>query len=110
MVVRLVCDHLWGHILESATKSVPLFLFKRVRPIRISSSFNTPSEIANLKNIVLGNQQVFGFQIAMNESMFVQKVNASNALNKKIKCFCFTELPLFSYDKEEIALCDVLKD
>ena len=110
MVVRLVCDHLWGHILESATKSVPLFLFKGVRPIRISSSFNTPSEVANLQDIILSNQQVFRLQIPVDESMFVQKVNASNALNKEIKCFCFTQLTLFTDDKEQIALCNVLED
>ena len=81
MVVRLLRDHLWRHILKRATKSIPL---------RIHLLLDTPTEITNLEYILISDKQILGLQIPMHKAINVQEVNSSDRLYEKVECLIFS--------------------
>jgi len=81
VVVRLLRDHLWRHILKCATKSIPLC---------IHLLLDTPAEITNLEHIFISNKQILGLQIPMDKAINVQEVNSSDRLDEKVKCLIFS--------------------
>ena len=102
-------DHLRCHVLESTAEGVPL-LFKATSHICLAARLNTPPEVTNLEHIIGANQQIFWLQIPVDESILVQKVDASHSLNEEIKCLILSEPLLPSNNEEQIALLHVLQD
>ena len=104
MVVRLIRDHFRSHVLKSAAKSVPL---------GVDLLFHAPSEVANFQHVFVAHKQVFGFEISMDEAVYVQKVNACNSLDEEVKGLVLCELthPLsVANDLKQISLLHELQD
>lgn len=102
VVMCLLGYHFRGHIFQSPAESVPLLaIFFRL--------LNTPPKITNFQYITFPHQQIFRFEVSVDKSMFVQKVNARNCLDKKVKSLILTQrfLPV-SDEKKQVALLDVL--
>ena len=62
VIVILVLNHFWGHVLEGTAKSVPL--------LHVIGLY-TPSKITDLDNIALLDQNVLRFDISVNQTLFV---------------------------------------
>lgn len=78
--MSLVFYHFRGHILECAAKGVSLL---------VEFLLDAPPEIANLQHVFISHQKVLRLEVSMNKAVFVQKVDSSNGLNKKVKSLVF---------------------
>jgi hypothetical protein len=81
MVVILILNHLWSHILESTTEGVSLLHVVRL---------NTPTKVTDLNDISILDQDVFGFDISMNKTLFMHIINARAYLNEEVEGRIFT--------------------
>ena len=88
MVMRFILNHLWSHILERSTKSVPLLAVIRL---------NTPAEIADFDNVAFFDKDIFRFNISMNQTLFMHVINSRTDLDEKVECCILTQIFLFSY-------------
>jgi hypothetical protein len=50
---------------------------------------NAPSEVADLEHVFFSHQKILRFEVSVNKSVLVQKVDSSNCLNKEVKGFVF---------------------
>lgn len=76
MVVVLVLNHLRGHVLERTTKSVSLLHV---------IGLDAPTEITNLDDVTILNQDVLGFDVSMDQALLVQVVDTGTHLNEEVK-------------------------
>lgn len=67
MVVVLVLNHLRCHVLKSTTESVPLLHVV---------SLDAPTEITNLYNVAILDQDVLRLNVSVNQPLLVEVVNA----------------------------------
>ena len=81
MIVILILNHLWSHVLESSTEGVSL-----LHVIRL----NTPTKVTNLNDVSILYQNVFRFDISMNQTLFVHIINARANLYEEVKSCVFT--------------------
>ena len=93
MVVSLILNHFWSHIFKCSTKSISHLTIV---------SLYTPSKITNFDNISLFDENVLRFNISMNETLFMHKVDTRTDLNEEVKRCIFTEVLLFSNQVEKI--------
>jgi len=102
VVVSLVFNHFRGHVLQSAAKGVALL---------VEFLLDTPSEIANLQYVLFTHQEVFRLEISVDKAVFVEKVDSSDSLNKKVECFVLCQQTLLvsiSNDVEKVSLLHIL--
>ena len=100
MVVVFILNHFWSHVLESSTKCVSL-----LHVIRL----NTPPKITNLDDIALFDQNIFWFNISMNNSLYIQIVYTRTDLNEKVECCVFAQILFFSNKIEKITFRGILQ-
>ena len=100
MVMCLVLDHLWSHVLKSSTKSISLLTMIRL---------NAPPKITNLDNVTLLNEYILRLNISVNKPLLMHVINTRAHLNEKVKSSVFAKILLFSNQIEEIALASVLE-
>ena len=112
MIVRLLHDHLGGHILECTTESCSLRI--EVSLTLGNCSFNAPAKIANFENVVSTYEEIFWLQISMDEAIFMQEIKSGDSLDPEVEGFIFSKLRLvITYNMEQIAaqcVINVLKD
>ena len=100
MIVVLILDHFGSHVLQGSTKCISLLHM---------ITLNAPPEVTNLNNISVFDQNVFGFYVSVNQTLFVHVVDARAHLNKEIKGSILAEKLFFSYKVKEVALTGILE-
>lgn len=111
LVIMLpVINHFWRHVLQSTAKSVPLSLIKVSIGILRNLAFASPTEVANFKHVVFVHQKVLRLEVPMDETVFVEEVDAGDRLDEEVKGSFFVETALFFDEDEQVALRDILHD
>ena len=87
VVVSLVLDHFWSHVLQGTTKSIPLLTMIRL---------NTPSKITNFNDVALFDQDIFRLNISVDKSLLVHVVDAGAYLDEKVEGSVLTQVLFFS--------------
>ncbi len=90
----LVFNHFRRHVLERAAKGVSLL---------IEFLLDAPSEVADLEHVFIAHQKVLRLEVSVNKAVFVQKVDTSNSLHKKVESLVFGQQALLvsiPYDVE----------
>lgn len=109
VVVGLIRDHFWCHVLKCPAEGVPLLLHRVIETF-FSRGLHAPAKIADLEHIVLRDQQVFWLQVSVDEAVFVQEVDPCDCLNEEIKSLGFTKHALLPDDKKQVTLLHVFED
>jgi hypothetical protein len=94
VIVILVLYHFRSHVFESTAKSVPLLHM---------IGLDAPTEIADLNNITLLDQNILRFDVSMNKSLLMQIVNARANLNEEVESRVLAQIFLFTNEIKQIS-------
>ena len=108
VVVLPVVDHFWRHVLKSTAKSVPLSLVEVPIGILRNLAFASPTEVTNFQHVVFVHQKVLRLEVPMDETVFVEEVDASDGLNEEVKGSLLVETAFFFDEDEQVALRHIL--
>ena len=90
----------WCHVFKCATEGIS----------RLGSiSLDAPTEIANLNDVSIFDQDVFGLDIAMDQTLFVHKVDSRAYLDEEVECSVFSQALFFPDEVEEVTFASILK-
>ena len=96
----LVLDHLRSHVLESATKSVPLLHVVQL---------DAPPEVADLDYVAVLDEDVLWFDVSMNQTLLVQVVDAATDLDEEVESRVLRKELLPSDEIEQVSLGGVFQ-
>jgi len=85
--MRLILNHLRRHILEGAAKRISLLAVIRLY---------APTKITNFDDVAFLDENVFWFDISVNQPLFVHEVDAGTDLDEEVKCCVFAQELLFA--------------
>ena len=71
MVIEILVDHFWRHVIKRAAISLPLTLVKVALRVALDRIVDRPAEVTNLDYMVVIDEQVLRLQISMNETVLV---------------------------------------
>jgi len=95
-----VLNHLWSHVLQRATKCISLLHMVNL---------HTPSKITNFDDVAIFDQNIFRFDISMNETLFVQIVNPRADLDEEVERCIFAQELLFPDKVKQITFGGILQ-
>ena len=72
----LVLNHFRSHVLQGTTEGVPLL---------IGLGLHAPAKIADFNNITLFDQNIFGLNVSMNETLLVHVIYTRTNLDEKVE-------------------------
>lgn len=110
MVIEILIDHLWRHVLQRAAVSLPLPFVEVALRVALNRVVDGPAEVANLNYMIVIDEQVLRLQISMNETVLVQEIDTNYCLNEEPKSAVFIETLALRDLQKQVALWDVLHD
>lgn len=96
-------NHFWCHVFECTAESLPWCIFCLI-------VLDTPAKVTNFSLVVCRYKNIFWFQIAMDQVVFVQKVHTRNNLNEIVKSFVFCISFLFTQQTKKTSLFNELSN
>ena len=76
-------DHFRCHILGCSTVGVSLPFIHVTLRISLDIGFANPPKVTDFDQVLLTNEEIFRLQVSVDESVFVQKIDALDCLNEK---------------------------
>ena len=110
VVVLAMIYHFRCHILQRATERVALPFVHLAVSVEIHLTFTRPPEVTNLQHVVIIDEQILRLKIAVNEAIFVQKIDTGHRLDKEIKCRILRKALFLADKREQVAFGYVLHD
>jgi len=100
VVVSLVLNHFWSHVLQSSTKCISLLTVIRL---------HAPTKVADLDNIPLLDQNILWLDIPMYQPLLVEVINTRTHLDEEIEGGVLREVPLVPDQVEQVASARILE-
>ena len=100
VIMVLVLNHFWSHILQSSTEGISLLHVVRL---------DAPPKVADFDDITVFDQDVLGFDVSVDEPLLVHIVNATADLDEKVKRSIFTEELFLPYQIKQVSFACILQ-